>query len=206
MAGAVAMLISTSAFAETRHQNETWRDANDRQENRNDRGSYRENQRITGEGRIQSLNRERDGYRVQLDRGGYSYWVPANSIRNHERDFRVGASIRFGGVFRGGAIFVDAVTWPNGGYYDRNDRNDRNYDNSYLSGRVDRVDYRRGVLVVRDARSGRFITVDIDRRGRGRSLGLEDVRRGDAITLSGQWLRGDVFEAYRVESIRNGRR
>jgi len=209
---AVAALLSTSAFAETRHRDETWRD-----DSRNDnRGEYRENQRGTFEGHISSLNRDRDGYRVQLDRGGYSFWVPESHVRNRQRDFRVGASIRLGGIFRGGSIFVDVVDWPNDGRYNDDRYNDgryndgryrdnRSYDRGYLRGVVERVDYRRGVVEVRESSTGRFVTVDMDRRS-SRGVDLSDLRRGDAVTFAGDWRRGNVFEAYSIESVRSGRR
>lgn len=213
MALAVATLVSTSAFAETRHQDGTWRDGS----RDGGRGETRENQRITSEGRISSLDRDRDGYRVQLDRGGQSFWVPESRIRDRQRDFRVGASIRLGGVFRGGSIFVDIVEWPNGGSYGddryRDDRyrddRDRNYDRRSLRGVVERVDYRRGTLVVRESASGRIVNVNMDRRGnsrRNRGVDLDDLRRGDFVTLAGDWLRGNVFEAFRIESVRSGHR
>jgi len=71
---------------------------------------------------------------------------------------------------------------------------------------VERVDHRRDLITVRDQNSGRFITVDanrLDRRGRG--LGADDLRRGDTITLAGTWTRGNVFEAYRIDSVNTRR-
>jgi hypothetical protein len=40
---------------------------------------------------------------------------------------------------------------------------------------------------------------------RYRSIDLEDLRRGDLVSLSGDWVRGGVFSAYRVESVNSGR-
>ena len=196
---AVAVVVlGTSAFADSRPQNETWRDQNrgyDRDRGDRDR-SYRDNDRVTLEGRISAMERERDGYRVHLDHSNYSFFVPERHLRNR-RDLRVGLSIRLGGVFRGGSVFVDAVDYPGGGggYYD-------SYD--FVHGVVDRVDYRRDVLVLRDERTGRFVTVDMrntDRRGR---IDADDLRRGDIVSLSGQWIRG-TFVAYRVDDVRSGR-
>ncbi len=119
--------------------------------------------------------------------------MPSSHLRG--RDLRVGVSIRLGGVFRGGTIYVDDLGWPDNGYGYNN-----GYNNGYLRGVVDRVDYRRGLVVVRDDSSGRFVTVDMYRADR-----RVDLRRGDYVTLSGDFTRGGVFEAYRVDSVRSGR-
>lgn len=36
-------------------------------------------------------------------------------------------------------------------------------------------------------------------------IDLNDLRRGDLVTLSGDWSRRGVFDAYRIESARSGR-
>jgi hypothetical protein len=181
IAAAVAftMLVGTSAFADSRRQDETWRGGSNRRNESN--RSDRDNERVTVEGRISSLARERDGYRVNLDRRGYSYWLPSSRLRG--RDLRVGLSIRLGGVFRGGMVYVD----------------DLGYDDGYVRGVVDRIDYRRGILTLRDEYSGRFVTVDMVRADRRSRIGLDDLRRGDYVTLAGDWTRGGIFQAYRVD-------
>jgi hypothetical protein len=166
-------------------------------------GSYRDNQRVTMAGRVSSFSRERDGYRVQLDRGNQSFWVPSARLRNGGRDLRAGVSISLGGIFRGGMINVDAVSWPgdNGGSYNRG-----GYDQGLVRGVVDRVDYRTGALRLRDDATGRLIDVDMRSTARGSRVDLNDLRRGDAVTLSGEWLRGNVFSAYRIDSVNTRRR
>lgn len=207
---AVAMFVGSSAFADSRHQNETWR-GQDRGRDRggnSDRGGYRDNDRVTMEGRIRSFNRDRDGYRVELDRGNYSYFVPERHLRNRGRDFRAGVSIRLGGVFRGGSIFVDAVDFPGAGGYSDPYYEGRGGYNNYgtVRGVVDRIDFRNDTLVVRDQATGRFVTVDMRRADhRSRSVDLDDLRRGDYVALSGEWVRGGVFAVSRVESVRSGR-
>lgn len=197
---AVVMLVASSAFADWRSRNETSRDRD--RGRQSDRGGYRDNERVTLEGKVRSMDRRSDGYRVELDRGNYSFFVPERHLRNRGRDLRVGVSIRLGGVFRGGSVFVDEVGYPGGGgYYDGSYRS-----NDVLRGIVERVDFRRDTLVLRDQATGRHITVDMrgaDRRDR--SIDLEDLRRGDLVALSGDWVRGGVFSAYRVESVNSGR-
>ncbi len=203
---AVAMFVGSSAFADSRHPNETWRDR-DRGNDRggySDRGGYHDNDRVTMEGHVRSFNRERDGFRVQLDRGNYSYFIPERHLRNR-RDFRVGVSIRLGGVFRGGSIFVDAVDFPGGGgFYDPYHEGRGGYDYATVRGVVDRIDFRRDTLVLREQSTGRFVIVDMrDSDRRYRSVDLDDLRRGDFLVLSGEWIRGNVFAASRVESVRS---
>ena len=187
-AGALTMLLAVPSFGQSRNGRDGRRDDRDRQTTT--LRTYRDNERVSAQGRVQSFSHERDGYRVYLDRGRESYWVPQSYVRG--RDLRVGVSISLGGVFRRGAVYVDAVNWPDGGGY---------YDNQLLTGVVERVDARRGLAEIRDRRSGRVVEVDFrsDRRGR---LGVEDLRRGDYVELSGSWSRG-AFDVYDIEAVRD---
>jgi hypothetical protein len=240
--GAFALILATSAFADSRPQDETWRGNNrgsqqndnrnsnrgnnrnnnqgnnnrgndnrgndnrnsNNQGNNNNQGnrSYRDNERVNAEGRITNISRERNGYRVQLDRGGDSYWVPQSHYRNGGRDLSVGLSVRLGGIFRGGMINVDVVDYPNGGGYNNGGYN----QDGYLTGSVDRVDYRSGTLWLRDDRSGNVVSVDtrsLDRRNS--RLDTRDLRRGDRVSFVGSWLRNGLFAASGIDSINSGR-
>lgn len=194
-AGALALLLAVPSFAQSRNSRDRDRDTRRDDRGRSESRSYRDNERVSVQGNIRSFTRERDGYRVQLDRGRDSFWVPQSYFRNRARDLRVGLAISLGGIFRGGSIYVDAVSWPG----ERDSRG--GYRDSYLSGTVQRVDYRSGLAEVRDDRSGRVVRVDFrdDRRSR---LSLDDVRRGDYIELSGVW-SGGTFAAYDIEAIRD---
>src|SRR5436305_25825 len=77
----LATLFGTSAIAQTRHFVPTERTTYTVADR------YRENERVTTEGRITNVTRDRGGYRVELDRGGYSYWVPDDTIRARANDF-----------------------------------------------------------------------------------------------------------------------
>ena len=81
------------------------------------------------------------------------------------------------------------------------------YNDEYVRGVVERVDYRRGTLILRDDRNGRRVSVFMAGRngGRRRGVDLNDLRRGDVVTLTGDLHRNGVFEAYRIESVRSGR-
>ena len=205
----LAILLTTSAFADSRPQNQTdWRDGNrdrGRSESRSGYDNYRENDRVNLQGRITAFNRESNGYRVNLDRGNTSFFVPEEYFRNRARDLRVGVSISLGGIFRRGSVYVDAVSWPDDGYgyggYDRG------YDRSYgghLFGVVDRIDFRRDTVWLREDRGGRITEVDMRSNDRYSRLDIDDLRRGDFIELSGNWVRGGVFIADRIDSVRSG--
>src|SRR3954447_20537922 len=171
-AGTIALLLATPSFAQSRYdgsRNDRQRQTADRRSN--DNNGYRENQRVTMSGKVSSFNRERDGYRVQLDRG-QSYWVPQSTFGNRARDLRAGISISLGGIFRGGAIQFDAVSWPEANVYRGG------YGNGYVRGIVERIDYRNATLLVRDQATGRLITAEMTACSYGRN-----IRRGDFVRL-----------------------
>lgn len=152
-------------------------------------------------GRISRFVRERDGYRVWLG-GARSYWIPGYRLGGHR--LSIGLELRLGGIFNGTYVDVDALGWPGdpyyadgyygGGYYDR-------YDGGLLSGRVERVDYRYGTMLLRDDRSGRVVEVDMRATERRGGLDFGDVRPGDLISVNGSW-DGRFFHAYRIDGLR----
>jgi hypothetical protein len=190
--GALAILLTASAFADSRPQDGSWR--NNRGDSRYDRNE-RHGNRINESGTIRSFTHERDGYRIYLDRGNYSYWVPASHLRG--RRLSVGLSIRLGGIFDNGYVVVDDLGWPDDGY--ANDGGRYAY-RDVVRGVVDRVDFRRGTVNLRSDRG--YITVDMRSLNRRNSrLGIDDLRRGDRVTLSGNWIRGGLFDARRIDTI-----
>jgi hypothetical protein len=204
-AGALAILLASSAFADSGSRFGEQPNGGQPQATRTVQGananggnrSYRDNERAQFSGKISSFSKERDGYRVKLDRDNRSYWVPAARLRNGGRDLRVGLAIGFGGIFRGGAVNVDAVSYSDA-------YSGAAIQQGLVNGVVDRVDSRTGTLLVRDRSTGRLIDVSIGST-RGRGIDLRNVRRGDAVTLSGEWLRGNSFAAYRIDGV-NSRR
>lgn len=179
-AGAVSMLLSSAPLFAAPQQRGDYRDRGD------DRGyQTSRDERVENRGRVRSFNRERDGYRVYLEGDNRPYWVPSSRL---DRGLSVGLDISFGGIFRGGVVNVDAVTWPDHRGYNNYDRN---YGNaSELRGVVERVDYRDHTIWLRNR--GQVTRVDVNRRD------LRSVRRGDRISLEGRWTRGGDFEAYRI--------
>lgn len=202
---AAGMMLGSSAFAETRHRNTTgsWQDAD------------HDRRQVITEGRVTQLSRQNDGYRVRLDRGDYWYHVPQSILGNRGRNFAIGVSVRLGGFYdTRGYVHVSSADWlDDDDYYrdrgdyrddryrdrDRNDRRNRRDD--YVSGVVERVD-RRGTILLRDRQTGRRITA-VMARGNRRGVDLSDLRRGDYVTLRGDWERGNVFEVSRIEDVRS---
>lgn len=88
--------------------------------------------------------------------------------------------------------------------YDRNDRGDsRRDDRDFLSGRVERVDQRRNVVLLR-GQNGRTIVVQMVRNRNHRGIDVDDLRRGDYVTFVGDWSRGG-FQAWRIDNVDRGR-
>jgi hypothetical protein len=199
------MLFGSSAIAETRHRNATgsWQDAD------------RDRRQVITEGRVTQLSRQNDGYRVRLDRGDYWYHVPQSVLGSRGNGFAVGVSVRLGGYYDSrGYVHVSSADWLDNDHYRgrRDDRDDRYRDrdrrgdrrDDFISGVVERVD-RRGTILIRDQRTGRRVTAVMARGNNRRGVDLNDLRRGDRVTLRGDWERGGVFEVHRIEDIRSGR-
>lgn len=170
-------------------------------------GIPRSDGRITMLGRVNRYEHERGGYRIWVGGSAYPYWVPESYFRS--RRIGIGLDLRLGGIFRNGAVYVDVLGWPGDPYYNDPYYNDGYYadsygayDNGYIRGIVDGVDYRTQLLYVRDDYSGRIVTVDMRRVDRRYSrLDLGDLRRGDRVSLNGEWIRGGLFAADRIDSI-----
>jgi hypothetical protein len=146
----------------------------------------RDDARVNFQGHVRSFVRERDGYRIYVDNDNRSFWVPADRL---DRPLRVGLAINLGGVFRGGLVNVDAVSWPaEPGYAGGGP------EHMELRGVVDRIDYRSRTIWLRH--DGRMTRVDM------RDRDLRDISRGDRVTLDGRWIGDGNFTAYRLDQIR----
>jgi hypothetical protein len=192
-----AMLAAPSLFADNRRQETTdgWR------------GRASQSRRVTVEGRIRDIDRDRNGFVIRLDpRGSGSDYVlvadadlrvdtdSARRGRGGLRQLERGDAIRATGSLDRGRMYVDRITLVRQ-EDDRRDRNDR-----YLSGRVKSSD-RRGELVwIEEQRTGRLVAVDVRHADRNaRRFDIDAVRRGDRITARGDWQRNGRFEAESVE-------
>jgi hypothetical protein len=201
-AGAIALLLATPSFAQSRGdwngsktdrgaQTSNPRNGGDQANRRTNNQTFntsRDNQHGTTAPRNDSFNREQNTYR-QADRGQqFRRAEPAYGYR--DRDVRSGVSINLGGIFRGGAISVGVGTVP-APYYGV-----AAYNTGFVRGVVDRVDYRSGRLWLRDDASGQEIAADVN----GYSLG--NLRSGDYVQLTGQWINGGVFDVTQIDNLR----
>ena len=188
-------------------------------------GIPRSDGRVTMLGRINRYERDRGGYRIWFGGSAFPYWVPESYF--FRRHIGIGLDLRLGGIFRNGSVYVDAFGWPGDPYYtDPYYYNDGYYNDGYyndgysgvgygvvgaysngayhngLRGIVDSVDYRAGVLYLRDDYSRRVIVVDMRRVDRRSSrIDFGDVRPGDRISLTGAWLSDGQFAAARIDGV-----
>jgi hypothetical protein len=143
------------------------------------------------------------------------------------KEIKMKKSVKFAGILAGALTFTslfglsaiaderhrDESSWRESrrsdDRYDRNDRRDgRRDDRDFLTGYVERIDRRRGVVVLRTRNSSRPVIVEMVRRNTSsRGLDLGDLRRGDRVTFVGDWSRGS-FTAWRIDDVdsRGGRR
>ena len=104
------------------------------------------------------------------------------------------------GIFRGGLIYVDVVGWPDQGRQQYGDRDGDRYERAQVQGWVERIDFRRGTVRIREENTRRRITIDMSRIPR---TPFADFRISD-VQISGRW-SGDLFMARRIEDMRSGR-
>ena len=183
-AGAVALLLATPSFAQSR---------GDWSRNNSNRGGQtsvtppalrrvielkprRETQLAGARARVNSFSRERE--------------VNQPRFENRGRNFGSGLSINVGGVFRGGGIAVGVGRVPYA-YAPV-----AVYSSGLVRGVVEQVDYRDGTILVRDDATGSVI-----RAGVAGGYGLGNLRSGDYVQLTGQWLGGGVFNAVRIDNL-----
>lgn len=188
-------IFTASLFADSRHREATNGRYDDRHSSR----------RVTVEGRISDIDRDRNGFVIRLNRGQRVLFaegdtrVESVSNRQHRRarvrQLEQGDYVRATGTLNGrGAVVVDRITLVR----EEDDRRDR--DDRYLTGIVERVDRRGNVVYVNLQRSTRVVAVDVRNVDRNnRRYDVDDLRRGDRVTIRGDWRRDGRFEAERVE-------
>jgi hypothetical protein len=115
---------------------------------------------------------------------------------------RVGVNIRIGGFYepRYGYVVADSYDWLDQGPVPQ-----PGYRTAILiHGRIDRIDRRDQTLWLR-LDDGRMINVDMtrnDRHWNNRRVEIDDLHRGDRVTLSGSWTGRNLFLVNHVEGIR----
>lgn len=179
----LAILATPSLFADNRRHDATdgWR------------GRSHQSQRITVEGRVRDIDRDRNEIVIRLDRGGYTLVADRDDIRGLRRLER-GDVIRATGYAHRGTLRVSDIDVL------------RSEDDRYLTGVVTNVDRRGEVVWMSIERTGRVVAVDVRRvDSNRRRYDVNDLRRGDRITVRGDWRRNGRFEAERVEVDRGAR-
>ena len=155
---------------------------------------FNDGRRFYGRGRIDRIVPYHGGYRVWLGGWGYPFFVP----------YRFYDPFRFRlGLFIGVNAFYDPLGyytmygWPSDPYppvY----RDSGDYDNNAsLRGIVESVDLQTGIVIVNDDSSRRRVAALLPPRDNR----VDEIRPGDYVELSGEWVRGRGydFDADRLE-------
>ena len=157
--------------------------------------------RITYQGHVTSMVADGAGYRVTLDNGGYTYWVPAATIS--DRNIRVGDYVRFDGYGSSGLVTVDSAAWLGDRYYNPqvSPYGQPMYSSApagVMVGVVQSVNRHYNYITVRDQVTNRLVKIDVRRMETRDSVNVWRLRPGDRINISGGWENHNTFQADRV--------
>lgn len=158
--------------------------------------------RITYQGHVTSMVADGAGYRVTLDNGGYSYWVPAATIT--DRNVRMGDFVRLDGYGNNGIVTVDSVAWlggPNYTPYNSQPYNQPMYSSApvgTMTGVVQSINRHYNYVTVRDQVTNRLVKIDVRRMDTRDSINVWRLRPGDRINVTGGWEDHRTFQADRV--------
>ena len=154
--------------------------------------------RISTQGTITSVAHVGDEYRIVLNHGSYTYYVPASMIGG--RDLRIGDQVRVGGIISGDTVNTDYIAFSGTPAYAR----DPSYmtvpygQSGWLSGTVVRLHQHYGYLEIRDDASGLPMKVDVRSMDEKRSVNVWRTQPGDHINVLGSWSNRETFRADRV--------
>jgi hypothetical protein len=154
--------------------------------------------RITMQGHVTGLVVDGAGYRVTLDNGGYSYWVPSDTIT--ERNIRMGDYVRFDGYGRNGLVTVDTAAYLGGPDY-RPYEGQPMYSNApdgAMSGTIQSVNRHYNYFEMRADGTGRMIRVDVRNMDTRGSVNVWRLRSGDHVNVTGGWEDRGRWQADRV--------
>ena len=179
-ASGLAVLLCSSAIASPQPQD--------------NRGDYHyRGDRISTQGEITTMSREGDQYRIELNHGSYTYYVPMATI--HNRDIRVGDRVRLGGAVSGDSVTADFVAFSGEPAY----TTDPAYravpfgSTGWLSGTVINSNRRLNYITIRDDASGLPVKIDVRNMDTKRSVNVWRTRNGDHISVNGSWSNRDTF-------------
>ena len=156
--------------------------------------------RITYQGHVNSMTADGAGYRVTLDNGGYTYWVPAATIT--DRNIHMGDYVRFDGYGRNGIVTVDTAAYLGGSDYRPYNNGQPMYsnapDSAAMSGTVQSVNRHYNYFEMRADGTGRMIRVDVRNMDTRGSVNVWRLRPGDHVNVTGGWENRGRWQADRV--------
>jgi hypothetical protein len=156
--------------------------------------------RITYQGHVTSMVADGSGYRVTLDNGGYSYWVPSATVS--DRNIRVGDYVRFDGYGNNGLVTVDSAAWLGGRDYNPDYNNNQPMYSAapvgMMTAVVQNVNRHYNYITVRDQVTNRLVKIDVRRMDTRDSVNVWRLRPGDRINVAGGWENHNTFQADRV--------
>jgi len=139
------------------------------------------------------------GFRVTLDNGGNSYWIPSATVS--DRNLRLGDYVRFDGYGNGSLITVDNSTWLGDRSYSPYYNGHPMYSNGgpeQMSGVVQNVNRHYNYLTLRMEGTGRLVRVDVRQMDTRGSVNVWRLRPGDRVNVTGGWAERGRFQADRV--------
>lgn len=156
--------------------------------------------RVTMQGHVTGLVADGAGYRVTLDNGGYSYWVPAATI--NDRNIHMGDYVRFDGYGREGLVTVDSAAYLGGRDYRPYNNGQPMYSSANpdgaMSGTVQSVNRHYNYFEMRADGTGRMIRVDVRNMDTRGSVNVWRLRPGDHVNVTGGWENRGRWQADRV--------
>jgi hypothetical protein len=155
--------------------------------------------RISTQGTITSMSQEGDQYRIVLNHGSYTYYIPRSMVQS--RDIRVGDQVRVGGVVNGDIVNSDYIAFSGDPAYARDPayRSVPYGQRGWMSGTVTEIHQHYHYLTMRDDATGLPVKVDVRQMDEKRSVNVWRTRPGDHISVNGSWENRDTFQANRVE-------
>ncbi len=150
---------------------------------------YNSGRHFFGQGCVERILPYRGGYHIWLGGWGYPFFIP-HHFYNPFR-FRIGLFIGLNAFYDPlgyYSVYDSAPSYPRDGGVYRDSRDSR--DHAGIRGRVESIDLQTGIVAVRDDSSRRVMTALRPPRDRR----VDDIRVGDTIELSGEWVRGERYD------------
>lgn len=183
-AGGLTLLLSVPAAIAAPQTNDTYQYSPDR---------------ISSQGRITSITRVGDQYRVELNHGAYTYYVPMTMVSSN--DLRIGDTVRVGGLVNGDTVNADYFALQGQPAYaaDPMYRTVPYGSSGWLSGTVIDSNRHLNYITVRDDATGRMFKVDTRNMDTKRSVNVWRTSIGDHLNVNGSWENHDTFRANRIQ-------